>query len=298
MRRSGVRSLLFVMATILPSIEAGAQVSSLPVDSELLGASLTAGSISFHNTGSLAKGVLKNDYVRDGLTFKAGTQIEFFADGRVMSGTLGAGLPLPGRNDIVLLPGPIKFHATGGIASAALKAGSRHLNIVLPIDMLTGFTIDGYFASMSPVSTSFLTYSFEGRTLRNGNNVDFAYDRLEDKYLVTRGMVGANQIVASLVTARNAYGIPTAVIPVVVPPLSTFTLHAKNPVYSENPQYDYWYYEGQFAINGYNFGLRPRLYLKENRLFSVQIGQALTIDGVAYPANSVIVLNDVGKIIK
>lgn len=284
-------------ATCMPA-SVLAQATALATDAEHHGASIAAGQVEFHNVGTFSKGILKTDYVRNGLTYKTGTLIEFFTDGRVAAGTLAAGTALPGRENIVLVPGFIRFHANGGIQSAPLKAGSRDLNVVLPVDMNVGFTPDGLFTTMSPISNAFLTYFFDNRTLRNGGAVEFAYDRQQGRYFMTRGTVGASQIVSSLVTARSALGIPTTVVPVVVPPVSTFTLSSRNPIYSDNPQYDYWYYEGTFTINGYNFGSRPRLYIKESRLFAVQISQALTIDGVQYPSNAVISLNDVGKIIK
>ena len=292
--------MVFVACVLLAvSFDAAqSQDSNLIVDAEYNGATFTAGTITFLRTGEVTKAILKTDFTQDGLVYKAATQIEFGNNGRVISGTLSNPL-LYKETKLNLLPGPITFHANGGLRSANLKTGSTDKNVTLPIDMRVDFTAEGRITFLSPVSISFLTYPFWGRTLRNGNSVQLVYNRLAGEYALFEAMVGAPQLIGHLVTARDNFQIPTTTVPIIAPAMSTFKFYGIHPEYALNPQHTQsWYYEGNFVINGYNFGLRPSLYFRGERLTSVQIRQALTIDGVAYPVNSVIMLNDVGKILK
>lgn len=290
-------SALVVLA--LTSVPTWGQETTLAADSEANGAVLAAGPITFQRDGSIGRATLKTDFVRDGLTYQAGSVIEFFSDGRVSRGQLAAAAPFGPDQQWQLLPGPIQFYPNGGLQSANMKAGSRDANVELPVDMSVNLTIDRRFGAMSPLSSAGLQYRFWGRTLRNGQAVTFVYDRIAERYVMTRGMAGAPQLAGTLVTGRDAFRLPTTVVPIVVPTLSTFNFHSRNIDYAANASdYDEWYYEGVFTINGYNFGLRPRLYFVDSRLARIQLSQSITIDGVAYVSGAVISLNDVGKIVK
>lgn len=296
-------SLRFVVSAVVISAIIGsparAQDATLATDAEVNGALIAVGPITFQRDGSIARATLKADFVSDGLNYKAGTTIEFFADGRISRGQLADAAPFGTDQQWQLLPGPVQFYPNGGLQSANMKAGSRDANVELPVDMAVNLTIDRRFGLMSPISLTGLQYRFWGRTLRNGQPVTFVYDRLAQRYVMTRGMAGAPQLAGTLVTERDIYRLPTTVLPVVVPTLSTFNFHSRNVDFAANrSEYDEWYYEGTFAINGYNFGLRPRLYFVESRLVRVQLSQNITIDGIPYVSGNVISLNDAGKIVK
>ncbi len=302
--RAFSRSLPFVAFAMLLSavtVSPGwAQDATLAADAEANGALIAAGPITFQGDGSIARATLKTDFVQDGLVYRAGTAIEFFADGRVLRGQLAAAAPFGTDQQWQLLPGPVQFYPNGGLQSAHMKAGSQDANVELPVDMAVNLTIDRRFGLMSPISTTGLQYRFWGRTLRNGQQVTLVYDRIAQRYVMTRGAAGAPQLAGTLVTARDTFRLPTTVLPVVVPTLSTFNFYSRNAdnVANRAEIEEEWYHEGVFAINGYNFGLRPRLYFVNSRLVRIQLNQNITIDGVAYVSGNVISLNDIGKIIK
>lgn len=299
-KRQEIRAVCAALWAFSWAAPAVSQQATLPVDAEYQGATFAAGStLTFHPSGAVARGVLKADYVQNGLKFKAGTAIELSEDGRVLVGELAEQVPMPGRVQLILMPRQIRFYPRGEIQQAVLAAGSRDLNLTIPLPMRADFSIDGRLTQLvqDGIPTS-LTYVFEGRTMAATSVNIVEFDRQSGVYRIVRGGVGAPQIIGRLVTQRNL-ATPSVVIPIIAPTGSTFTLSTKRPLYAAGPdEWDNWFYEGRFQINGYDFGVRPTLWLREGRLAAVRIAQALTIDGVAYASGSFILLNDLGKIVK
>lgn len=282
---------IFAMKWIAPAM---AQQATLPVDAEYRGATFAAQStLDFHPSGAVAGGVLKTDFVQNGLKFKAGTAIKFSDDGRILAGELAEQVTLSGRDQIILMPRPIKFYPGGEIQQAVLAIGSRDADIIIHVPMRTDFAIDGRFTQLTQdgIPTA-VSYVFAGRTTAAGSINVVEFDQQSGQYRVIRGGVGAPQIIGRLVTQRNV-GSPSVVIPIIAPINSTFTLSTER-----GAEWDSWFYEGRFQINGYDFGSRPILWLREGRLAAVKIAQRLTIDGVIYESGAFILLNDLGKIVK
>jgi hypothetical protein len=294
------RSFCAAMCAITLAAPALSQQATLTVDAEYQGATFAAGSsVTFHFSGAVSRGVLKLDFIQNGLKFKAGTTIELAEDGRVLAGELAEQVPMPGREKLILMPRPVKFYPRGEIQQAVLASGSRDANITVPLPMRTDFSIDGRFTQLvqDGVPTS-LSYVFAGRTTAATSINVVEFDLSSGQYRVVRGAVGTPQIIGRLVTQRNS-AVPSVVIPIIVPTNSTFMLSTKRPLYAAGPdEWDSWFFDGRFQINGYDFGMRPTLWMREGRLAAVRIAQALTIEGVAYASGSVILLNDLGRIVR
>jgi hypothetical protein len=284
---------MVLVCLVLLNASGKAQTTTLSNDAEFLGALLdSTRPITFYKSGNLEKGILKSDYQVKELTFEAGTELTFYEDGGVSSGYIKSEVKI---NNLTFIKGLIQFHPNGIIMLGQVKAGSNDANLVLPVDSGVNFDVNGKVLSLTPRQSN-LIYRLLGRSVFEKSEVFF--DSKQNLYKLWRGSAGAPQLIARLATQRNSFGHPTAALPVVVPAFSSFQLLTINPAYASGQQtYDNWKYAGPFQINGYNFGNNPFLFVKDMRLVGVQITQALTIGGYQYQPQSVVLLNDVGKVI-
>lgn len=256
----------------------------LPVDAEYEGALLdSTQNIALYNSGHLRAAHLKADYVKNGITFEAGSIITFEANGTVLSGTIKDEVAI---GKMIFIRGLTTFYADGSIRTGRVKAGSIDANLIIPVD--SEVTLDS-FGKVANVSSG-VKHRLLGMTVRGITALLF--NRIENTYSLSIGNVGEAQLIAFLPTQRTEVTIITA-IPVVVPSGAQFDYRSA----SSGRDGDIWIYPGNFQINNYNFGVTPQLHIKDFKLVGITIQQPLVIGNHQFQAGQKVRLDDVGKVL-
>jgi hypothetical protein len=263
---------------------ADAQTIKLPIDAEYNGALIDATiPIYLYGSGRLRAGTLKNDYVRDSYIFTAKTNIAFYEDAKVQSGTSKADIA---AGPFVFAPGVITFHPNGKVQTGILKSLATDANLSIPANCKVTLSADGKVVSIDGNGSP--AYMILGRNVRGSVGVVFD----TGAYRMTYGVHVAPQLVARLITKTDVMG-SHADIPVVVPSLSQMDVRIGTP---SAETYDRWT-PPTFVLKGMDFGIEPTLFIRDMRLVLVQIHQSRTINGRTFNAQDYIWLTEAGDII-
>jgi hypothetical protein len=271
------------------SAPAWAQQATLPMDAEFNGALLTGGqAVTFDPmSGWVNSGLLKADYIHGAYVFAAGTAIEFYDNGEVLSGTTKNEVT---SGNFVFPAGKLTFHSSGRISSGVVKAGGGDADILLPVQGVVSLDADGRVTVFNPSSSA--PYRLLDHTLMM--TVGLTYDRSAQRYLLKSGKVVNPQIVARF-NKPNASGLGTPT-PIIVPAGSSFQFHNRegSPPEEFSAQ---WFVTG-FTLNGINFGPTPSVWIRDMKLVYVQVSTAVVIDGVQYRAGERVQFDLGGRIVK
>ncbi|WP_438864256.1 hypothetical protein [Neptunicella sp.] len=250
--------------------------------------------VTFHQTGHLASGLLKEDFNQQGYLFKAGTSINFFENGQVKAGTLSQQTKIDSTT--FLANSYLVLWGNGQVSNATLKAGSKpeNKNLTLPIDMEVQFNASGHMTSVTPFKVE--VYRLFGKLLKGQSQL--LYDESNDQYRLYKGTLAEAEIIASLANGVSAYGNATKAVAIIAPRNSTFSLYQTSGLNAGGQQpYDIYYLPGSLAINRYDFGENPAVYVRDMQLHGVQIQQDLRLDGFSYQAGQLILLDQKGKVV-
>jgi hypothetical protein len=268
-----------------------AQQTPLPAEAEYEGAFLRTAPnvVVFHESGKLRNGVLKVDYIRDGITYQADTYVWFFEDGTVSNGVLRA----PTRiGDLTFEAGHIEYYPSRQVKKAVVKESTTVDNLFIPLRSDVMFREDGRIFSVQPQSQNNQTYRVLHRTIR-GNNYNVTWNPQARQYEFQNYTTGVSQLVARIATqwTQASIPVPATVVPVIVPPGSTMTRNNANPAES------FWVVPtpGNFVLNGVNYGPGPLLKVRDMQLLSIQVRQPVVIGGVTYPANTSVAFDGAGR---
>lgn len=289
-----VAKYLIAFCLISISTATSAQEVQLTTDAEYAGALLATGKpVSFYKSGRVSAGTLKKDFRSGPYVFQANSVIAFYEDGSVSSGVL-AQPATDGRYSFVA--GKITFHPNGTVSFAKTPAGLTDENLVVPVAANVGFDADGRISAFGtdvPQNVTVLN-----RSVATGNGISFSYDKVGKRYFLLKGVVGDPQLIARVVTKFNPVGLPEAVLPIVAPYATGFSLFVPDATQAGGGRvHERWVLPNSFNLNGKNFGNGPTLLVRDMQLVGVQLAQAIVIDGIQYKAADVINLNIRGQIV-
>ncbi|MDO3381523.1 hypothetical protein [Gilvimarinus algae] len=243
----------------------------------------------YSETGLVSSAVLKKDFSLNGVTYKSGTVIVFHNNGNVLGGTPKENASIQGQ--IIGKNKQISFHKNGNLRKAfVVKSHSdNNFNLNIPENVSVSWTKDGYVSSV-------IYNQLTGHRL-----LDWECTR---EIRVTRAPQELNYVIKSCQFSR-----PSIIAKQIIEP----SPHQNgNPEYgsvvvSKNTIGTYFYeFEGypsdhslyvdqNFRFGDYEFK-RCQLYVtKEHEILYFQIFQPLDIDGVHYPARSLLTFDDHGK---
>ncbi len=271
--------------------------TKLPYAAEFEGALLKdISEVYLHANLRVRIATLAADYERDGVVYRSGSKIYFHADKTVKSGTVKSDTDIQGVN--VMEGTRVYYHENGRLKRAFVKRTEMptSFNLNLPYNLEITWNNKGYITSI--IYNSGVT---DHQILERTCIFQLFVEKLKgkDEYALTKCTAGRPMIVGMQMVQKGnpQQGSQDRYLPVIVDKNANGTLYYNMSAYNTFPDYkgvETWQ-STNFRFNGYNFK-SALIKIKDMRLEFVQILEPTELDGITYPARSVLKIDENGKV--